>query len=100
MMLANIMSCIKGMSTKVDCLVMQMKKVEDALGAVNQNLVNLKTQLELNIQNHDGRLEILEVRIQSISDTTSNIDSNKDIIYAQMNKINIILSGMKDSATE
>jgi chromosome segregation ATPase len=100
MMLADIMSSISGMSTKVDCLVTQVKEVEDALRAVNQNLVNLKTDLELKIQNHDSRLEFLEAQVQSISDATPTIDSNKDFIYAEMNKINLILSGMNDSATE
>jgi hypothetical protein len=42
-MLADKMDCLNGVSTKVDCLVTQVKEVEDSLGAVNQSLVNLKT---------------------------------------------------------
>jgi hypothetical protein len=61
-MLANIMSCISGALTIFYCLVTQVKEVELGLGAVNQNLVSLITEVML-IQNPDIQLEFLEAQV-------------------------------------
>jgi hypothetical protein len=106
-MLTNIMDSITGVSTKVDSLVSRVKEVEEKLGAVitksdeiNQSLLNLKTDFEIKIQNQDSRLGSLEAQVKSIANTSSSIDSCKDTMCAEINKINLILSGLKDSATE
>lgn len=101
------MNSITEVSSKVDSLVSKVKLVEDTLGAVvtksdniSLNLSKLKTDVELKFKNHDGRLTQVEAQVQSVLQSTSQIDNSNDLIYADINRINLIFSGLADSASE
>jgi chromosome segregation ATPase len=67
---------------------------------INRNLQKLKSDIERDIQNHESRLNNLNGEVQSLNQKFTEISSDKDNVYAEINKMNLILSGLPDCISE
>jgi hypothetical protein len=67
---------------------------------INCNLLKLKSDLNHQINNHELRLDSLNGEVQCLNNKISDLSNDKDKFYMEINKMNLIVSGLPDCISE
>lgn len=83
--------------TLVENSILDIKTASDG---INSNLLKLQTDINRRIQSHDVGLNNLNGEIECLNAKVTSLFSDNDKMYSEINKLNLILSGLPDRVSE
>jgi len=102
-LVASINSLItenKQTNTTLTELKAEIQGVKDTNSSIDRKLEDIRTEIETKVSNHDGRLADLENRVDQITGSLNSSTKVTDSLYSEVNKINLILSGLDELINE
>jgi len=91
--LNSIESSVKSVEEKVQDVVKSNEEVK-------KSIAELKKEFETRTTDHETRISNVEELAVNLQSTISQIKTNNEVIYNEMNKLNLVLVGLPDSEGE
>jgi len=77
-----------------------VEEVANNTDQIKQSLTELRAEVDAKITTHESRLNNLESDVSSISQRLEHNSKASDVLYLEVNKLNLILSGLDEPETE
>jgi hypothetical protein len=68
--------------------------------SIVEKITSMKSEIDANISSHESQITVLQDEVRNLNETISKIISDKDNVYFELNKLNLIISGLPDSFSE
>jgi len=78
----------------------QVSKIEENTVNINKSISDLRTEFESKVTDHHHRIDNLEMNLDLVSDKLNYQGKANDSLYIEVNKVNLILSGLQETTNE
>jgi hypothetical protein len=88
------------MDRQVKLVENNLLMLQSSTNSIDEKIEKMKSDMERKISSHDSDISQLQYEVKALNDTVHKIISDKDNVYFELNKLNLILSGIPDSSSE
>jgi septation ring formation regulator EzrA len=95
-----IIDRVCSMDRQVKLLENTLVTLQSSTNSIDEKLEKIKAEMDGKIETHDTEISQLRHDVTTLSETVHKIISENDNVYFELNKLNLIISGLPDSVSE
>jgi archaellum component FlaC len=96
----NIIDKLGSMDKRVKLVENSLISLQSTSQSIGEKITSMKSEIDANISSHENQITVLQDDIRNLNETICKIISDKDNVYFEVNKLNLIISGLPDSSSE